>query len=141
MPGRTSGWWCTAHPHRKCRLTAGSTRGRQTQAQGAPSSRDGQIPIRYKVETCQQLPIEKSALDGRAFMAVTAATPAVRVRARRTRNSARYEHNVKQRVVVTGKTEDGYANSRRRQNSEKNLSPNKHGSTRLLSSKSARCSR
>ena len=76
-----------------------------------------------KVETCQQLPIEKSALDGRAFMAVTAATPAVRVRARRTRNSARYEHNVKQRVVVTGKTEDGYANCRRRQNSEKKPLP------------------
>jgi len=36
-------------------------------------------------------------------MAVTAATPAVRVRARRTRNSARYEHNVKQRVVVTAR--------------------------------------
>ena len=85
-----------------------------------------------KVETCQQLPIEKSALDGRAFMAVTAATPAVRGRARRTRNSARYEHNVKQSAAVTGKPEDGYVNSRRRQNAEKNLSPNKHGSTRLL---------
>lgn len=76
-----------------------------------------------KVETCQQLPIEKSALAGRAFMAVTAATPAVRVRARRTRNSARYEHNVKPSAIVTGKTEDGYANSRRRQNSEKTPFP------------------
>ena len=87
-----------------------------------------------KVETCQQLPIEKSALAGRAFITVTAATLAVRVRARRTRNSARNEHNVKPSTIVTGKTEGGCANCSRRQNSKK-LSPNKHGSTRQLSSK------
>jgi hypothetical protein len=88
-----------------------------------------------KVETCQQLPIEKSPLAGRAFMAVTATTPAVMVRARRPSNSEQYEHDTKTSAIATGKTEGGCANSSRRQNTEKNLFPNKHGSTRHLSSK------
>jgi hypothetical protein len=75
-----------------------------------------------KVETCQQLPIEKSPLAGRAFMAVTATTPAVMVRARRPSNSEQYEHDTKPSAIATGKTEGGCANSSRRQNTEKNLS-------------------
>ena len=88
-----------------------------------------------KVETCQQLPIEKSPLAGRAFMAVTATTPAVMVRARWPSNSEQYEHDTRPGAIVTGKTEGGCANSSRRQNTKKSLFPNRHGSTRQLSSK------
>ena len=52
-------------------------------------------------------------------MTVTAATPTVMVRARRPSNSEQYEHDTKPSAMATGKTEGGYANSSRRQNTEK----------------------